>query len=125
MANLEAKQQTKLKHYIENIGGRYPFEVKATLKDKIRFDEVASHQINSLYTAKHGTFYYKIPDTAIRNKLPFDGFVFTKTEAWIYISFPKLFTKIDIDAYLQAWENDGNYLTVERAKEIADKIVYY
>lgn len=113
------------------------FELKLCKGKSIRWDSVKPHQTEALKKAKHESLYHKIADQTIGNqnmrgkmkfgasrKKPFDCLNIT-CPAYVVICFyiprkQKNFYYIDIDDYLNAWENsEKKSLTEEEAAKLA------
>ena len=84
----------------KNMKESFAFEAKTTRgKDSFLFSAMEPHQVINLHNASHGIFAHKISDSGIRGKLPFDGFVFYHSPAYVVIEYPRFWCMVDIDVF--------------------------
>ena len=121
MAYLEKDFQTDFNKWCKHIYQKTAvFELKISRGASLPYRDVKEHQENALYTAKHGSVVYKIPDTGYQN--PFDSFMMVEVPAYIVIMFRAKqaeFILIDIDRWLYMKQNrKRESITEDQAKEI-------
>lgn len=122
----EANMQTMFSHWLKaKWKGNGAFELKICKENRFNLKKIEPHQLANLHQAKHGLFYFKIPD--LGSQCPFDCFTLNRTEAYLVILFyeprtPKVFYMIDIDKILKLIKNGAKSITENEASILADCI---
>lgn len=122
MKKNEAKCQTVFGHFLRQSKLTGAFELKYAGEKPLRISSVTPHQIASLLAVKRGQFHYKIPDSGVLLKLPFDCFSMYKQPASVVVFYTKFFYIIDIDNFLNY---SSKSLTREQACQIAHQAIEY
>lgn len=124
MIKREASKTPRIEKYLHQNKIYCNFEIKQTTTDSIPFSDVPDHQINSLIAGQEDGLIWKYSDADPRIK-PCDGSNNPPLPGYIIIQYPKAFVLITVNNFVHArMTNRKKSLTFEKAKEIADKIVW-
>ncbi len=76
------------------------FELKLAKTNSLPYSSVATHQIEGLLNAKHGTLVYKLPDVGYQT--PWDCICLSGVPAYVVVKFPSgVVYGIDIDDFIR------------------------
>lgn len=124
MNKREASITPKIEKYLKQNKVYCAYEIKQTTTDSLPFSAVEDHQVNALVAIQEEGLCFKLSDADPRVK-PCDGFNMPPVPAYVVIQYPKAFVLITVNNFVHArMTNRKKSLTFEKAKEIADKIVY-
>lgn len=129
----EAKWQTSWTNYLKEVKELYlrgktthnPFgyyELKQAERNSISFGKIETHQYDGLQITEEEGMVWKFSDDDGREK-PCDCACLPPLPSYIVIHFPSGYYVIGIKKIVEIRENGGVGITLEKAKEIADKIV--
>lgn len=124
MKKREASITPKIEKYLRANRIYCNYEIKQTTTDSIAFSDVKDHQVNGLVAAQEEGICWKSSDADPREK-PFDGSNNPPLPGYVVIKYPSAIVLITVNNFIHArMTNRRKSLTYERAKEIADKIIY-
>lgn len=127
MRKPEAKWQTIWNQYLrERRDAREPiygyFELKQTTKDSFPFSKIEIHQYDGLQATEKSGLIWKFSDDDRREK-PCDCQCTPPLSSYIVIKFPDAYYMIQIGQIVKLREEGGISITVEQARQVAEKIV--
>lgn len=117
----EAKKQITVGHIIKSLGLYCNYEVKQTTKEYLNIKQVEDKQIKALLSGEVSGIHWKYSDQDQRIK-PFDGSNNPPLPGYIIIKYPKAFTLIRVQKFLDETK-ELKSLSFSKASEIAEYIV--
>lgn len=123
MIKKEARWQTIFNQYLREKRPYGYFELKQTMKDLFPFSKIEKHQYEGLQATEKEGLVWKMSDEDQREK-PIDSLCTPPLPSYLVIKFPDAFYMIRIKEIVEMRENGAIGISLERAKEIAEKILY-
>lgn len=122
----EAKWQTTFNHYLKEKrekGEMYGYyELKQTQKNSLPFSKIEIHQYDGLQVTEKSGMTWKFSDDDGRLK-PCDCANLPPLPSYIVIKFPDAYYIIRIKDIVKMREEGSISITLDKAKEVAEKIV--
>ncbi len=127
MRKPEAKWQTLWNQYLREMKEKGQpvygyFELKQTSKDSLPFSKIEIHQYDGLQATEKNGLIWKFSDEDSRQK-PCDCVSIPSLSSYIVIKFPDAYYMIDIKHIVTLRENGGISITLQQARQVAEKIV--
>lgn len=122
MRKPEAKWQVIWNQYLREKKHYGFFELKQTTKNSFPFSKIEIHQYDGLQAAEKGGLVWKLSDEDRRQK-PCDAICIPPLPSYIVIKFTDAYYMIRIREIVKLREKGGISITIEEAKNIAEKIV--
>ncbi len=119
---LEAKWQMIWNQYLRESKIPGFFELKQTSKNYFPFSQIEQHQYEGLQATEQNGLVWKLSDEDRRQK-PCDAISIPPLPSYIVIKFPGAYYMIRIGEIVKLRDEGGISITVDKAKEIAEKIV--
>lgn len=122
MVKREAKWQTILGQYFREKRIYCYYELKQTIKDYFPFSKIEKEQHESLQAMEKEGLAWKLSDEDQRIK-PCDGFCAPPLPTYLVIKFPDAFYFIRYKDIVAMREIGAISISLEKSKEIAEKIL--
>ncbi len=126
MKKQEAKWQTIFNHYLKEMREKGEmfgyFELKQATKKSLPFSQIEIHQYDGLQATEKSGMTWKFSDDDGRQK-PCDCANLPPLPSYIVIKFPDAYYIIRIREIVKLREEGSISITLEQAKEVAEKIV--
>ena len=128
MRKAEARWQTIFNQFLRKQAGMHKmfgfYELKQTEENSIPFADLKVHQAEGLQAAENSGLVWKLSDADPRTK-PFDCISVPPNPSYVVIKFPDGFYIFRTFVFLaEARDNKRKSLTVERANEIAERVIH-
>ena len=125
MKKQEAKWQTIWTHYMREMrekGFYCYYELKQTSNKSFPFSKIEIHQYDGLQATEKTGMTWKFSDDDGREK-PCDGANLPPLPSYLVIKFPDAYYMIRMRDIVKLREEGGISITLDQAKEVAEKIV--
>jgi penicillin-binding protein-related factor A (putative recombinase) len=126
MKKPEAKWQIIFNQYLREKrkkGEMYGFyELKQTTRNSLPFSKIEIHQYDGLQATEKEGLVWKLSDEDRRQK-PCDTICIPPLPSFIVIKFPDAYYIIRIKEIVKLREGGGISITVQQAKDVAEKIL--
>ncbi len=122
MKKQEAKWQTIWNQYLREAKPHGFFELKQSKGNSLAFSKIEIHQYDGLQATEKGGLVWKLSDEDRRQK-PCDAICIPPLPSYIVIKFPDAYYMIRIGEIVKIREEGGVSITLEQAKNVAEKIV--
>ena len=118
----EAKWQTIWNQYLRESKIPGFFELKQTSKNSLPFSTIEIHQYDGLQATERSGLVWKLSDEDRRQK-PCDAISIPPLPSYLVIKFPDAYYMIRINEIVKLREEGGISITLEKAQEVAEKVV--
>lgn len=118
----EAKWQTIFNKYLRETGMPGFFELKCTTNLSFPFSKIEQHQYEGLIAAEKNGLVWKLSDQDMRLK-PCDTLSIPALPAYLVIKFPDGYYCLRIGEVVKIRDEGVISITLQKAKEVAEKIV--
>ncbi len=124
MPKIEAKAQVVFNQYLREVKPYGYFELKQTDKPYLGFGKIEQVQYDGLQATETGGLIWKMSDQDQRPK-PCDSFCTPPLPSYIVIAHKHVFYFVRIGVIVEMRENGKVSISIDEAREHAEKIVNY